>query len=138
MNDRILAVRKALKITQQTMADALGLKPNTISAYEHGDITPSDRTIADICRIYNVNEIWLRTREGEMFRPRSREEEISAYVGNLLSGRVDNEFQKDFVYALTRMPVEAWAGLERLYRNMLEQELAKQKDPAEGQGRENE
>ena len=27
---------------------------------------PSDRTIADICREFNVSEVWLRTGEGEM------------------------------------------------------------------------
>ena len=136
MKDRIKEARKALGLTQQAMADQLGLKQNTIATYELGRIVPSDRTISAICRIYNVDEVWLRTGVGEMFRPRSREDEIAAYVGNLLSGRVDNEFQMDLVYALTRMPVEAWAGLERLYRTMLEQELAKQKDPAEGQGQE--
>lgn len=136
MNDRILAVRKALKITQQTMADSLGLKPNTISAYEHGDITPSDRTIADICRIYNVDEVWLRTGEGEMFRERSREEEIAAFVGELMSDRA-TDFQRDLVAALASLPSEHWAGLEALFREMLERQ-EKEKGPAEGQGQENE
>ena len=28
---------------------------------------PRDSVIASICRLYNVNETWLRTGEGEMF-----------------------------------------------------------------------
>ena len=31
-----------------------------------GKKIPSDRTIADICREFNINENWLRTGEGEM------------------------------------------------------------------------
>ena len=137
MNDRILAVRKALKITQQTMADALGLKPNTISAYEHGDITPSDRTISDICRIYNVNEVWLRTGVGEMFRPRSREDEIAAFFGDVLSDRAP-EVQRRLVSIMAKLPVEAWGFIEDLCQRVADEWAAKEKDPAEGQGRENE
>lgn len=136
MKERIKAVRKALGLTQQKFAEQAGMSRDAYAKYETGENKPSIATVSLICRTFNVDEVWLRTGVGEMFRPRSREEEIAAYVGNLLSGRVDNEFQKDLVYALTRMPVEAWAGLERLYRTMLEQELAKQKDPAEGQGQE--
>ena len=43
---------------------------------ENGDRTPPDRTIADICRVLGVNEIWLRTGEGEMLRQLSEDEEL--------------------------------------------------------------
>lgn len=131
MNDRILAVRKALKITQQTMADSLGLKPNTISAYEHGDITPSDRTIADIYRIYNVDEAWLRTGVGEMFRPMTREEEIAAFFGDVLSDRAP-EVQRRLVSVLAKLPVEAWGFVEDLCQRVAD-EWSK-KDPAGRKG----
>lgn len=41
-----------------------------------GSTGVSDRTIADICRVFGINETWLRTGEGEMRQQRSREEEI--------------------------------------------------------------
>ena len=66
---RIKQIRKACKITQQNLADRLGLKQNTIASYEIGKLSPSDRTIADICREFGVSEVWLRTGEGEMFLP---------------------------------------------------------------------
>lgn len=67
ISERLKAVRKRIGKTQQELADALNLKQNTIATYEMGRTIPSDRTIADICRLYNVNEDWLRTGEGEMF-----------------------------------------------------------------------
>lgn len=67
IGERIKKVRRVVGKTQQELADDLNLKRNTIATYEMGKSEPSDRTIADICRLYNVNEDWLRTGEGEMF-----------------------------------------------------------------------
>ena len=131
MKDRLKEVRKALGLTQQAMADKLGLKRNTIGVYEIGASTPSDRTISDICRIYNVDEVWLRTGEGEMFKPLTREEEIAAFFGDVLSDRAP-EVQRRLVSLLAKLPVEAWGFIEDLCQRVAD-EWAK-KDPAEGQG----
>lgn len=66
MKERMKELRKSLGITQQELADKLGLKRNTIATYEIGKAVPSDRVISDLCNKYNVNENWLRTGEGEM------------------------------------------------------------------------
>lgn len=66
METRIKQIRKSENLTQKAFADRLGLKQNTIATYEMGRTEPSDRTIADICREFNVSEVWLRTGEGEM------------------------------------------------------------------------
>ena len=67
IGERIKSIRRSVGKTQQELADALNLKRNTIATYEMGKSEPSDRTIADICRLYNINEQWLRTGAGEMF-----------------------------------------------------------------------
>lgn len=82
MNERLKELRKKIGITQQDFADRLGLKRNTIATYEIGKATPSDRVISDICTKYSVNETWLRTGEGEMFRQPS--DEVGYYVEDLL------------------------------------------------------
>ena len=69
MNERLLALRKHLGLTQAKLGERLNLKSNTITALEKGARLISDRTIADICREFNVNEAWLRNGEGPMFRP---------------------------------------------------------------------
>lgn len=67
MNERLRKLRKTLDLTQQTFADRIGMKQNTIAQYEMGRTIPSNAIIFSICREFNVNEVWLKTGEGEMF-----------------------------------------------------------------------
>ncbi len=39
-----------------------------VTSYETGRVTPDDTTIKLICSIYNVNEDWLKTGEGEPYK----------------------------------------------------------------------
>lgn len=128
MKDRIKAVRKAAGLTQQEFAESLGLKQNTVATYEIGRLLPSDRTITDICRNYSVNETWLRTGAGEMFRPRSREDEIASFMTGLLSGE-GTEFQRRLVSVLARLSTEEWAKIEQKAREILED--GTKKDPVD-------
>ena len=128
MKDRIKAVRKAAGLTQQEFAESLGLKQNTVATYEIGRLLPSDRTITDICRNYSVNETWLRTGAGEIFRPRSREDEIASFMTGLLSGE-GTEFQRRLVSVLARLSTEEWAKIEQKAREILED--GTKKDPVD-------
>ena len=56
IGQRIKMVRVAKSKTQKSLAEDLGLKQNTVASYEIDRVQPSDRTISDICRIFNVNE----------------------------------------------------------------------------------
>lgn len=69
MKDRIKKIRKALDITQQEFAMKLGIARNNVAGYEAGNRNPSDAVISLICTKFNVNEEWLRTGSGEMFKP---------------------------------------------------------------------
>ncbi len=80
MNDRIKQIRKALHLSQDSFAEKLSLSRNFVFMMERGDRAPSDRTKADICRVFGVNPIWLETGEGEPFPPKSREDEIADVV----------------------------------------------------------
>ena len=84
MNERIKSLRKALGLTQQEFADKLGISRGNIGAYEVGKNAPSDAVISLIVRIFNTNEKWLRTGEGEMFTPIPVKEEIGYFVEDLL------------------------------------------------------
>lgn len=71
MNDRIKKLRKTLDLTQQEFADRIGMKRNTVANYEINRNEPSNSVISLICREFNVDENWLRTGVGEMFRPKA-------------------------------------------------------------------
>ncbi|MDE6872948.1 MAG: helix-turn-helix domain-containing protein [Lachnospiraceae bacterium] len=70
MKDRIKKLRKILDMTQQEFADRIGVKRNTIGQYEIGRNEPIDAVTSLICREFDVREEWLRTGEGEMFKPK--------------------------------------------------------------------
>ena len=48
------AVRKANKMTQQQLADELGLGRSAIAKYETSDTLPKPRNIMKICEIFNL------------------------------------------------------------------------------------
>ena len=68
IGDRIKRVRKYLDLTQREFGERIGLKGNTIAQYELGRNNPVDSALSLMIREYNINEEWLRTGEGEMFK----------------------------------------------------------------------
>lgn len=92
MKNRISELRKSLNLTQEKFGNKLGLSRNYIWMMEKGERVPPDRTIADICRVFDIREEWLRDGLEPMRSPKSREEEVSEMVAKALNG--DNEFKK--------------------------------------------
>ena len=126
LGERIKKVRKALDLTQQEFADRIGMKRNSIAQVEMGRNT-SEQTIFSICREFNVNETWLRTGEGELFLQLSRDEEIAAYLGQIMSDDEDS-FRRRMISVLCRLSTEEWAILERMAQKLLA-ETKKEADP---------
>lgn len=119
MNIRIAEIRKAVNLTQEKFAAQLGLSRNFLWMIEKGDRVPSDRTIADICREFNVNENWLRTGEGEMFNP--QDEKLAAFVGSLVAD--DSEpFKRRMVELLADLTPEEWKLLEKMAERLTKKE----------------
>lgn len=108
MHSRIKQLRTSLNLTQRKFADALNLSQNYISTIETTGREPSARAISDICRVYGVNEVWLRSGVGEMFRRVPDWEAMAAAVGELPRGR-DAEIKRYLISAVLRMPPEALA-----------------------------
>ena len=122
MQDRIKQVRQSEGLTQAEFAEKIGLARNYIAMIEIGQREPSDRTIKDICRIFGVNEIWLRTGVGEPFTPLSRSEELAAIFERM---EVGDDAKSRLIRAMARMPDEAFPPfvkfVEQLYKNFTEE-----------------
>lgn len=89
MNKRIMTIRKNAGLSQEEFAKKVGLSRNYISLVENGNRTLADRTVSDICRIFSVNEQWLRTGSGVPYI--TTEDERTGYISDLLKGE-DDEF----------------------------------------------
>lgn len=107
-----------MKLSQQEFAERLNVKQATISAYEVGIRTPLDSIVNSICREFNVNETWLRTGEGPMFRPLGRDQELYTFIGNIALG--SDSFKRRFIEALAKMPEEQWDALYRLAKTLVD------------------
>lgn len=124
MKERIAEVRKAAGLSQAEMADRLGLSRNFISLMENGNRIPSDRTIADICREFSVNRVWLETGVGDPFQPKDKREELKAIFADVLSGRPSEK--NAFIEAVAQLPddvfpvlVKSWiASAEEMKRKL--------------------
>jgi len=127
MGERIKELRKALGLTQQEFADRIKVKRNTVATYEMGRSTPSDAAISLICREFNVNENWLRTGDGQMFIQVSRDEEIAAFIGDVLSGET-GDFRRRLISVLARLDTDQWELLEHIAEELaqIEKEGAEQ------------
>ena len=120
MRERMKELRKALKMTQQELADTLHIKRTNIGNYESGVSSPTDSVIALICKEFNVSEDWLRNGEGEMFIPMTLDEEIASFIGGIQAD-IEPTFQKRFISALAKLSPEEWKTIEHIMRNMIDE-----------------
>lgn len=120
LGQRIKQIRNSKKLTQDEFADILGLTKNFISLIETGNRTPSDRTISDICREFNISEVWLRTGEGEMLTPISRDAEIAAFLGDVMRGEKE-DFRRRLVSVLARLEPAEWELLANMAQRLAEE-----------------
>lgn len=121
IGERVKELRKQVNLTQQAFADRLNLKRNTVGSYEVNVVEPSDRTISDICREFNVNETWLRTGEGEMFNQITRSEKITSFLTEITEDEGD-DFKRQFVEMLAELEPEDWKLLERMAEKLQKKE----------------
>ena len=118
ISDRVRELRIAKNLTQQEFADKLKIKRSTISNYDIGRSEPSESAISLICREFNVSEDWLRTGEGEMFAPITRDEEIATFIGSIQAD-VDDTFKKRLISVLAKLDEKEWDLLEKIAEDIV-------------------
>ena len=110
MNSRIKQIRQQENLTQSQFADKIGLSRNYVAMMEIGQREPSDRTVSDICRIFDIQEDWLRHGLEPMRSAKSREEEIAEMIGSVLTG--SSEFKKAVIRMICSRTDEELKALE--------------------------
>lgn len=102
MNERIKEVRKSLGLTQNEFGEKLGVRGNTITNYESNSRKPSNAIISAICREFQINETWLRTGEGEMKAPLTKQAEIAEITAQLFRKEETDPETYNFLVALNK------------------------------------
>ena len=127
MNNRLKDIRKAEKLSQDDFGKRIGVTGTALSRWESGDRKIPDSAILNICRVFGVNETWLRTGAGDMHRPRSREQELGELIRSRLVNRSDT-FQAALVTTLLRFDPDGpqMQALEQILQNLIDET---EKDP---------
>lgn len=126
MHTRIAAVISHSGLTKTAFGQRIGLTQSYVSRLALGVSVPSDRTIADICREFNVSEQWLRTGEGEMFVLPDADTELANFCADVLTG-VSGPTVRRLVSLLAGCSAEEIAVLDRLL-DRVAAEWQKEKD----------
>ena len=106
---------------KSAFAREINITPAFAAQLYTGQREPSDRTIADICRVFGVSEEWLRTGAGEMAINRSMNQTLGLMVNDLMS-EADESFRKRFVAALLELPEDAWPEIEKFAKKISQSE----------------
>ena len=113
MGERVKELRKALGLSGEKFGEKIGVTRSAISDIERGRNGLSDSNILAICREFNVNEEWLRTGTGEMFKDMTLDEEIISFIGDI-QWDASNTFKKKFISAIAKLNEEEWKVLEKI------------------------
>ena len=119
MHERIKELRKHLGLTQAEFGDKISMRQTGVAWLESGDRKITDRVITTICAVFGVDENWLRTGEGEMFRKKSRQEQIADFVGKALADD-SGDFRTQLISVLATLDDIGWYKLEEAARAIKE------------------
>lgn len=84
MKDRISQIITDEKITKAAFAKRIGVSAPFITQLCNGDANASSRTIADICREFNIRREWLENGEEPMRHPAPDPEQDRSYIDVLM------------------------------------------------------
>lgn len=110
---RVRELRKELQLTLEKFGKPLGVGKTAISKIENGERGLTDQMILAICREYNVDENWIRTGEGEMFKKLNRQQELAQLTATLFKEEEDS-FKSRLIMALAQLNEEEWELLEEI------------------------
>ena len=101
MKNRVKILRKNLKLTQGEFGKNLTLSASQIACYENGTRNLTERTINDICRIFNINKDWFKYGIGDMYIDANKENEIKNIINEFIDD--NNDVKKDILNSLLKV-----------------------------------
>ena len=114
ISERIMAIRKHYGLTQADFGAAIGLTGNYVWMMEKGRRPPSERTITDLCREFDVNPDWLQTGTGEMLRRKPQNETLMKFCLNAAEN--PDSLKGALLTAMAALTDDQWKGLEDIIK----------------------
>ena len=112
ISERVKILRKELKLSQTEFAEKLSVSRDVINNIENNRAELKEHFIKFMCKEFDVNENWLRTGEGEMFKI-DRETEIAKLTKQLLKEE-ETSFKNRLVSVLANLEEQEWKTLAEI------------------------
>lgn len=110
-------------MSRRVFGEKLGVSESVIVNIEYDRLKRPDQKESLyklICKEFNVNEEWLRTGNGEMFIPLTRDQLITDFAADLI---MENDtFKKRLVEALAKLDENEWEVLEKLAESLIKKD----------------
>ena len=120
MNNRIREVREHFKLTQTEFGERLGVSRDVIGNIEYNRLkNPKQKEpiIKLICSTFGVNELWLRSGEGEMFQAMNEDEELADYLGDVMHDEPES-FLRRLTLEMKNWTPEMWQMIEEICKRL--------------------
>lgn len=122
-NERIRILRKELGLTLVKMGEALKISDAAVSMIESGKSAVTDRTRAAIVREFGVSELWLREGDGEMFPPKTRQQEIALFF-RTVENEPSDSIKARLVQILAQLDEAEWELIAAMAEKLAKTEKA--------------
>lgn len=122
INDRFREIRKLCGMSQEELGEVLGLSRSGVSEIESGRRNVTDKHIRMLTitpvdgRV--INDTWLRTGEGEPFKPLTRAQAITDFAADII--KEDESFKTRLIEALAKLSEDEWEILEGIAKKLAE------------------
>lgn len=119
INERMKELRKECKKNQEEWGGVLGIKRTAICDIESGRRNVTDRHILMLENYteHPINIDWLRTGNGEMFKPLDREQEIAKITVDLFKEE-ENSFRYNLISAIASLDEKQLEVLESIVKKI--------------------
>lgn len=108
INERFTEVYKESGLSQEAFAKEIRRGRGEIANIVYGKTAPKDNVITAACERFGINEVWLRTGEGEMKTPLSRDKQLTQIFSAV---QVSDDERARLVKAFASLPEEAYPQL---------------------------
>ena len=120
IGERVRIIRKELNLTQTEFAERICITQSHLASNETGKRQVTDRTVQLICNEFGVNEQWLRTGEGEMFRKISPDEEFARIMMEI---QISNDpIIRRIISTYWKLTPEEKAGVQKMVQCFVDED----------------
>lgn len=117
IGDRIKKIRESEGESQRDFSSSIKISQPALAMFENGQREVKDIHIEQICSKYGINETWLRTGDGSMYKEFIEDDELTNSISNVLEDIHCN----DSIYTLVKEFLVRYDKLDSQSKNVIKQ-----------------